>query len=79
MAYFLGVDAGGTNTTYLLADEYRALARVLGGTIKRMRANADVTEENLRAALAELERLSGVKMSAVTRTCVGQIGHTRPM
>ena len=47
MPYFLGVDAGGTKTEFLLGDETRILSRVRTGTIKRMRANEAVTEANL--------------------------------
>jgi N-acetylglucosamine kinase-like BadF-type ATPase len=79
MAYFLGVDAGGTNTTYVLADDRRDLARVTGGTIKRMRANVEVTDENFRAALQELTAQSGVNMREVTRTCVGAAGFSVPL
>ncbi len=79
MSYFLGVDAGGTNTVYVLADEQRELARVKGGTIKRMRANADVTLENLKASLAELSKLSGAAMKEISRSCVGAAGFSVSM
>jgi N-acetylglucosamine kinase-like BadF-type ATPase len=37
MSFFLALDAGGTKTDYVLADETRELERVRTGTIKRMR------------------------------------------
>ena len=37
MPLYLGVDAGGTTTTYVLADAQNELARAEGGSIKRMR------------------------------------------
>ena len=40
MSFFLALDAGGTKTDYVLADETRELARVRTGTIKRMRVDA---------------------------------------
>jgi N-acetylglucosamine kinase-like BadF-type ATPase len=76
MNLFLAVDAGGTKTDYLLADETRELARVRGGTIKRMRANAETTAQNLAQALAELTSVSGVSMQSITRTCIGTAGET---
>ena len=76
MAYFLAVDAGGTKTDYLLADETRTLARVRGGTIKRMRADAAVAGANLDVALAELTAKTGVAHTEVTRTCIGTAGNT---
>jgi N-acetylglucosamine kinase-like BadF-type ATPase len=79
MSLFLAIDAGGTKTDYLLADESRELARVRSGTIKRMRTDADTATANLDAALAELTSLSGASMREVTRTCIGTAGETVPL
>lgn len=79
MSFYLAVDAGGTKTDYLLADETRVLARVRGGTIKRMRANAETTTSNLEQSLVELEAASGVSMHAVISTCIGTAGETVPL
>ena len=79
MSYFLAVDAGGTKADYVLADETRELARVRGGTIKRMRADEDSASGNLDKSLTELTALAGIPMSAVARTCVGTAGETVPL
>jgi glucosamine kinase len=79
MACFLAVDAGGTKTEFLLAEEDRELGRAVTGTIKRVNADAETAARNLRDALAELERTTGVRMNAVTRTCVGTSGNTVPL
>lgn len=79
MPYFLAVDAGGTKTEFLLADEDRELGRAVTGTIKRVNADADTAARNLRDALAELERDTGIAMAKVTRTCVGTSGNTVPL
>jgi N-acetylglucosamine kinase-like BadF-type ATPase len=76
LAFYLALDVGGTKTEYVLADETRELARVRGGTIKRMRADAITATQNLDKALAELAALSGVSMKSVTRSCVGAAGVT---
>jgi glucosamine kinase len=76
---FLAIDAGGTKTDYLLADDTRELARVRGGTIKRMRAEADTAAANLDAALAELTAKTGVSMGSVSRTCIGTAGDSVPL
>src|ERR1022692_2933364 len=68
MPFFLGLDAGGTNTTYVLADETQELARVRSGTIKRMRTDAGTAAVNLDQALAELTARTGVSMQAIART-----------
>jgi N-acetylglucosamine kinase-like BadF-type ATPase len=74
MAYFLGVDAGGTKTTFVLGDEERELARARVGTIKRMKADAATTEANLRDGLARLTAATGVEMRSVSRCCIGTAG-----
>ena len=79
MAFYLAVDAGGTKTEFLLAEEDRELGRAVTGTIKRVNADAETTARNLRDALGELERTAGVRMSDVTRTCVGTSGNTVPL
>jgi N-acetylglucosamine kinase-like BadF-type ATPase len=79
MAYFLAVDAGGTKTDFVLADEHRELARVRSGTIKRLRADEDMTRRNLHEAFLELESHSGVALKDVTRCCIGTSGETVPL
>ena len=79
MGLFLAVDAGGTRTTFLLADDRRELARTVTGTIKRMRADAATTASNLDTALNQLTLASGMAMSEVTSTCVGAAGYTVPL
>jgi glucosamine kinase len=79
LAYFLGVDAGGTKTEFLLGDESRELARVQSGSIKRLRRDEAVTEQNLDYALSELAAKSGVSMLSVTGCCVGASGSTAPL
>jgi glucosamine kinase len=79
MSFFLALDAGGTKTDYVLADETRVLARVRSGTIKRMRVDAATACTNLEWALAQLSSQSGISMRSVTRTCVGTAGVTVPL
>jgi len=76
LAFYLALDLGGTKTEYVLADDTHELARVLGGTIKRMRTDANTATQNLDKALAELTSLTGVSMKSVTRSCVGAAGIT---
>ena len=79
MSVFLGIDAGGTKTDYALADKTTVLARVRGGTIKRMRTDALTAGTNLDEALRQLTLASGVDMRAVARTCIGTAGETVPL
>jgi N-acetylglucosamine kinase-like BadF-type ATPase len=79
MPYFLAMDAGGTKTEYVLADETRLLARVQSETIKLMRTPVEKATANLDGAFRELESLSGVSLRNITSTCVGTAGNTVPL
>ncbi|QMV19420.1 ATPase [Granulicella sp. 5B5] len=79
MSYYLAIDAGGTKTDYLLADDTRELARVRTGTIKRMRADADAATANLEQALEELTAQTGISMQSIHCTCIGTAGYTVPL
>jgi glucosamine kinase len=76
LAFYLAVDVGGTKTEYVLGDETHERARVRGGTIKRMRTDANTASQNLDKALAELTTFTGVSMKSITRSCVGAAGVT---
>jgi N-acetylglucosamine kinase-like BadF-type ATPase len=79
MPYFLAIDAGGTKTDYLLADETRELARTRSGTIKRMRTDASSAAAHLDRALKDLTERTGISLRAITRTCIGTAGETVPL
>ena len=79
MAYILAVDAGGTKTEFLLAENGCELARTRTGTIKRVNADACDAERNVGEALDQLERLTGIPASQVERTCVGTSGSSVPL
>jgi glucosamine kinase len=79
MNLFLALDAGGTKTDYVLANETMELARVRTGTIKRMRTDADTAAQNLDFALCQLTAQTGVSMQSITRTCIGTAGETVPL
>jgi N-acetylglucosamine kinase-like BadF-type ATPase len=79
MKYFLGIDAGGTKTECVLADETHELARATGGSIKRLRVGADEAKRNLATALDQLVAISGVPITSVSSTCVGASGASVPL
>jgi N-acetylglucosamine kinase-like BadF-type ATPase len=78
MSYFLAMDAGGTKTQCLLADDGRILARVSTGTVKLMRVGEQVATARLQAMLNELAATAGVSLGQVTRTCFGLAGTSIP-
>lgn len=79
MSLFLAVDAGGTKTDYVLADETRTMARVRSGTIKLLRTDASDALANLEGALGELAQRSGLRLADVTTCCVGTAGESVPL
>jgi glucosamine kinase len=79
MEVFLGVDAGGTKTEFVLGDAARELARVTAGTIKRMKVDAETAERHLLEALSQIEVASGVSPRSVTRCCIGTAGESVPL
>ncbi len=78
MSHFLAIDAGGTKTQCLLADETRVLARATTGTVKPMRVGEPEATARLQAMLAEVAAAAGVSLSHVTRTCFGLAGPAAP-
>jgi glucosamine kinase len=79
MSFFLAMDAGGTKTDYVLADETRELVRVRTGTIKRMRTDSKTATLNLDSALSQITSQSGISMNSIARTCVGTAGEGVPL
>jgi N-acetylglucosamine kinase-like BadF-type ATPase len=79
MKYYLGVDAGGTKTEFLLGDETTELARVRAGTIKRMKASEEEAESNLAGALNELSAITGTAMQSISCCCIGTAGEAVPL
>lgn len=77
--YFLGVDAGGTKTTFVLGDAARELTRVRTGTIKRMKADAATAEANLEEGLRQIEAATGVAAKEIVACCIGTAGETVPL
>ena len=78
MSFFLAIDAGGTKTQCLLADESRVLARASTGSIKLMRVSEQEATTRLHIMLAEVAASASVSLDAITRTCVGLAGLSIP-
>ena len=79
MSYFLAVDAGGSKTEFLLANEDRELQRVVSGSVKRLNASETEAALQLDDALNRLAQLTGISMNQISRTCIGTSGNTVPL
>lgn len=78
MAYFIGIDAGGTKTRCVLADETKVLGRADCGSIKLMRVGETEATARLRRLLEETAAAAGVSLRDVTGSCVGIGGVSIP-
>lgn len=74
MSVYLAVDAGGTKTECVIADDDRVLARVTGETVKIMQVGAPEATSRLRHLLEEASSIAKVPLYLVTRTCMGLAG-----
>jgi glucosamine kinase len=74
MALFLAIDAGGTKTRCLLADETRILGRASTGSVKLMRVSEAEASSRLQAMLAEVSHVASENLGEVSQTCVGLAG-----
>src|SRR5579875_836526 len=74
MGVYLAVDAGGTKTECVVADDERILARVTGETVKIMNVGAPEATARLRHIVGEAGAIAGIPLYLVTRTCVGLAG-----
>jgi glucosamine kinase len=74
MSLFLAIDAGGTKTRCLLADETQVLGRTSTGTVKLMRVSEAEATARLREMLNDVSIAAGEPLEKVTRTCVGLAG-----
>jgi glucosamine kinase len=78
MAFYLGIDAGGTKTKAALGGDTTTLARARGGSIKPLRVSREEAQANLAAVLADVSRQSGVDLNQLTASCVGTAGVRLP-
>ena len=74
MSLYLAIDAGGSKTRCLLADDDHVLARASIGTVKLMRVSEAEATARLTAMLHEVAATGCVSAVNVTRTCFGLAG-----
>jgi glucosamine kinase len=76
MSFFLAIDAGGTKTRCLLADETKVLGRAVTGSVKLMRVGEAEASSRLHTMLAEVAQAAAVNLEDVTQTCIGIAGYS---
>src|SRR6266853_6421479 len=78
MAYYLGIDGGGTKTRFVLADETIILARVISGGSNIIRLGEAQTREVLRSAIQQVCTAARISPEQIRATCIGAAGAARP-
>jgi glucosamine kinase len=78
VAYYLGIDGGGSKTTCAVGNESSLLATVTVGGSNITRVGEAGAREVLQQAIREACRAAGINPQQVFRACVGAAGAGRP-
>ena len=78
MAYYLGIDGGGTKTTCDVGDESQVLATATAGPSNIVRVGEAQARESLHQAVRQACAAAGITPPQVAHTCVGGSGAARP-
>jgi N-acetylglucosamine kinase-like BadF-type ATPase len=78
MAYYLGIDGGGTKTRCLLADETTVLARSMTGGCSVIRQGEEQAREALHTAIYRVCTTAKVSPDRIRAICLGVTGAARP-
>ena len=78
MAYYLGIDGGGTKTRCVLADEANVLATSVAGGSSVIRLGEAQAREALHTAIRRVCETAHVATGQIRAACVGVTGAARP-
>jgi glucosamine kinase len=78
MAYYLGIDGGGTKTRCLLADETTLLAKAMTGGSNMVRLGEIQTRESLHTAIRQVCSSAKIPPDQIHAICIGAAGAARP-
>jgi glucosamine kinase len=74
VAYYLGIDGGGSKTTCAVGDESSLLATVTAGPSNITRVGEIRARESLHQVIGEACAAAGISVGQVQRTCIGAAG-----
>ena len=77
MAYYLGIDGGGSKTTSAVGDETSLLATVVGGASNITRVGEARARESILRAIRESCSAAGIDIRQIRRACIGAAGAGR--
>ena len=78
MAFYLGIDGGGTKTRCALGDDTKTLATAIAGGSNVIRVGEALAREALHASVLEACTAANVAPSHIQSICVGAAGAARP-
>ena len=78
MAYYLGVDGGGSKTTCAVGDESTTLAIVTTGPSNVVRVGEAQARDSLHLAVRQGCAAAGITPAQIARACIGAAGAGRP-
>jgi glucosamine kinase len=78
MAYYLGIDGGGTKTRCLLADETMVLADAMTGGSNIVRLGEAKAREALHSAIHQVCNAAKISPNQIRAICIGAAGAARP-
>ena len=78
MAFYLGIDGGGTKTRCVLGDETRILATAVAGGSNVIRLGEAQARESLHASMLEACATAKVRPDRIHAICIGAAGAARP-
>jgi len=78
MAYYLGIDGGGTKTRCVLGDDTAVLATAMSGGSNMVRLGEAQAREALHAAILQVCVTANIISAQIHAVCVGAAGAARP-
>jgi glucosamine kinase len=74
VAYYLGIDGGGSKTTCAVGDEDSVIATAVAGASNIVRVGETEARRSLHQAIAQACVAAGISPQQVTRACIGAAG-----
>ncbi len=78
MGIYLGIDGGGSKTSFVIGDEASLVARAASGPSNIIKVGESQAQESLSKGIGEVCRLAQITPAQITRTCIGVAGAGRP-
>ena len=78
MAFYLGIDGGGTSTRCMVGDDHRVLGSATSGSAKIARVGSGRAREALQGAIREACSAARISPAKISHACIGIAGASRP-